>query len=116
MSDAIAVALIVGAMGALGPLVLGFLVSRQHERERHEDWARQDELTGRLDQIHGLVNSGLTRQMEEAYQALCQQALLMRQMALWEHPDGHEPSPEALRAIEVIEAKASDLRSRLNCR
>jgi len=74
------------------------------------------EVSGKLGQIHELVNSSLTAQMEEAAAALSQQAVLMREVVALNRAAGREPSPEALDAIATIEARVAELQARLTDR
>jgi hypothetical protein len=71
---------------------------------------------GKLEQIHELVNSTLTSQMEEAYAALTQQLVLMREVVALHTTAGRVPSRQALDAIENIERKVTELGSKLSDR
>jgi hypothetical protein len=71
---------------------------------------------GKLEQIHELVNSTLTAQMEEAHGALMQQLVLMREVIALNTAAGRRPSQEALDAIGVIEHKVAELGARLSDR
>lgn len=116
--------LIVVAGVIFGPLFLAYLTGRQRRREKVEDWARQDavaaevkraaeEVNGKLAQIHELVNSTLTAQIEEARTALVQQAVLMREVVALNRAAGREPSQAALDAIDAIDAKVAELAAKL---
>jgi hypothetical protein len=52
--------------------------------------------TGKLNQIHELVNSALTAQMEDAHDALTQQLVLMREVIALHTAAGRTPSPCAV--------------------
>jgi len=71
---------------------------------------------GKLEQIHELVNSTLTAQMEEAHAALTQQLVLMREVIALHTAAGRKPSQEALDAVEVIARKVAELGARLDDR
>lgn len=127
------------AVGVIvGPLFLAWLTGRQRSAEKREDWARQDavadkvdavasqarkaaellrtrqdEVAGKLNQIHDLVNSNLTTQMEEALAALTQQVVLMREVVDLNRAAGREPSRAAIEAIGIIEAKVGELHAKL---
>jgi hypothetical protein len=73
-------------------------------------------VNGKLAQIHELVNSNLTAQMEEAHGALTQQLVLMREVVSLNQAAGREPSPDAIEAITVIEAKVAELHAKLTDR
>lgn len=90
------------------------LVSNEHVAEQAASDAA--EVSGKLGQIHELVNSSLTAQMEEAAAALSQQAVLMREVVALNRAAGREPSPEALDAIATIEARVAELQARLTDR
>jgi len=71
---------------------------------------------GKLDQIHELVNSSLTSQMEEAHTALAQQLVLMREVIALNAAAGRAASKEALETIKIIELKVAELASKLSDR
>lgn len=116
--------IIVAAGVILGPLFLAYLTGRQRSAEKREDWARQDAVAvkaaaavqavdGKLGQIHALVNSNLTTQMEEAYTAVVQQLVLMREVVALNRAAGREPSSRAVDAIAAIEARVGNLQAQL---
>jgi hypothetical protein len=79
--------------------------------------AEAAELTnGKLAQIHELVNSNLTMQMEETHDALVQQLVLMREIISMHRAAGRPPSPEALDAVSALSMKVGELQSRLTDR
>lgn len=79
--------------------------------------AEEFEVTkGKLAQIHELVNSNLTTQMEESYTALTQQLVLMREVVALNKLSGRAPSPESLRAISIIESRIATLGTKLSDR
>jgi hypothetical protein len=71
---------------------------------------------GKLNQIHELVNSTMTGQMEEAHAALAQQLVLMREVLSLNKAAGRKPSAGALEAIETIQHKVIELGEKLNIR
>jgi hypothetical protein len=116
VSDIVTAAIVAGTVSLVAPVVLALITGRQRSHDKHEDWRRQDELASRLDQIHGLVNSTLTAQMEESFQALSREVILMREIVSLNQASGHEPLAETLQAIILIEAKAAELRAKLDDR
>lgn len=79
--------------------------------------ARAFEITnGKLAQIHELVNSNLTAQMEEAHAALIQQLVLMREVVSLNMASGRKASIESMQAISIIERKVAELGAKLNDR
>lgn len=87
-----------------------------NERVAEQAAADAAEVSGKLGQIHELVNSSLTAQMEEAAAALSQQAVLMREVVALNRAAGREPSTEALDAIDAIDARVAELQARLTDR
>jgi hypothetical protein len=87
MSDVIVVALIVGVTGVITPALLAYLSGRQRQRDKAEDWARQDQVAARvqqvavtaaetvdkLDDVHKIVNQQRTDM--QRYQAVLLAAL-----------------------------------------
>ena len=68
---------------------------------------------GKLAQIHELVNSNLTSQMEESHAALTQQLVLMREIIQLHKESGRSVSDKANEAIRVIESRIDQLGSKL---
>ena len=71
---------------------------------------------GKLAQIHELVNSNLTSQMEEGHASLVQQLVLMREVVRLNHEAGRLPDNAALAAIATIEARVAELGAQLRDR
>lgn len=71
---------------------------------------------GKLNQIHELVNSTLTSQIEESHGALTQQLVLMREVIALHKAAGRKPSADALESIQVIERKVAELAAKLSDR
>src|SRR5689334_17347415 len=105
MTPEVEIALIVGISSLSSPLILSWFSSRQRRREKKEDYARQDivaakaaevarllleqqqkaavkaeETTGKLDTIHTLVNSSLTKAMQAELDATIAQVALMKEI------------------------------------
>jgi hypothetical protein len=89
------------------------LLLAANERVAKQSREAADVVNGKLAQIHELVNSNLTTQMEEAHGALTQQLVLMREVVALNRAAGREPSTGAVDAIAVIEAKVGELRAKL---
>jgi hypothetical protein len=68
---------------------------------------------GKLDQIHTLVNSNLSKAIEDQLEATEQQLILLREVAELKRAAGREPSPEATAALQRIEAKVAELRTQV---
>jgi hypothetical protein len=71
---------------------------------------------GKLAQIHELVNSNLTSQMEEGHASLVQQLVLMREVVRLNHEAGRAPESPALAAIAAIESRVAELGAQLRDR
>ncbi len=65
---------------------------------------------GKLDVIHLLVNSNMTAAMQSEHDAVVRELAMMREVIGLKHAAGHEPSIEALAAIEATEAKITELK------
>jgi hypothetical protein len=89
------------------------LLLASNERVAHQTVAAAEVTNGKLAQIHELVNSNLTRQMEEAHAALTQQLVLMREVIALHKAAGRPPSKEALNAIDAIELKVAEFGTQL---
>lgn len=87
MSDPVVVALIVGGMAVAGQIVVGAMAAWS----KREDWRRQDVVAARLVandekigvqlvEIHGLVNSTLTRSMESELAGARRELLLAQEL------------------------------------
>jgi hypothetical protein len=102
------------------PLVLAYLTSVQHRRDREADWERQDavaaraeaaarlyqnETNGKLDVIHVLVNSNMTAAMRSELEAVTRELAVMREMIALRKEQGREPSAETLAAVAIVEAR-----------
>jgi hypothetical protein len=74
------------------------------------------ETNGRLGQIHELVNSSMTTQMEDAHTALVQQAIYMREVIRLNEEAGRKPDTAALAALAALEARVTELAAKLRDR
>jgi hypothetical protein len=89
------------------------LLLAANERVAKQSADAAEVTNGKLAQIHELVNSNLTRQMEEAHAALTQQLVLMREVIALHKTAGRPPSTDALNAINAIELKVAELGAQL---
>jgi hypothetical protein len=71
---------------------------------------------GKLAQIHELVNSNLTTQMEVGHTSLVQQLVLMREVVRLNREAGRPPESAALAAIAALEARVAELGTQLRDR
>jgi hypothetical protein len=69
-----------------------------------------------LDVIHGLVNSNLTASMRAELEATIRDRASMAELVEIKRAAGHEPSKEALQAIEAADARVAELRASLGDR
>ena len=92
------------------------LLLAANERVAKQSADAAEVTNGKLNQIHELVNSSLTAQMEEAYAALTQQLVLMREVIALHTAAGRQPSQDALNAIGIIERKVAELGATLSDR
>jgi hypothetical protein len=89
------------------------LMLAANERVAKQSADAAEVVSGKLGQIHELVNSNLTAQMEEAHGALTQQLVLMREVIALHRAAGREPSAEAVEAIALIGTKVGELHAKL---
>lgn len=123
--------------GVLGPVILAWLTGRQRHAEKVEDWRRQDEVaarlvvankvvsansdkldanTDKLDEIHTLVNSNMTKVMQAELDATVREAALMREVVELNRAAGREPTQHMLDAIVETDAKINELRANIKDR
>lgn len=143
--ESVWLAVIVAGAAIATPLLTAWLNAKIINAGKQQDYARQDlvaakaeeaailllaanervakqtkeaaQITnGRLDQIHELVNSTMTAQMEENHQALAQQLVLMREVISLNSAAGRKPSNDALDAIAKLEHKVQELGDKLRMR
>ncbi len=69
---------------------------------------------GKLDVIHGLVNSNLTTAMQAEYDATVRTLALMREVVALRREAGADPSVDAIAAIAATETRVAELKLALN--
>jgi hypothetical protein len=92
------------------------LLLAANERVAHQSAEAAQVTNGKLAQIHDLVNSNMTIQMEETHGALAQQLVLMREVINMHRAAGRPPSRDALQAIEVLGRRVGELQAQLSDR
>lgn len=103
-------------VSVLAPSFLAFVNALIQKKDKQADWERQDALTSRLDEIHTLVNSSLTAQMEDALvskeaELVALKALQHDRTRRGERQDDN--SSVAIASVEaVVKRKKADLRER----
>ena len=134
MDPSVQIALIVATFGFAGPVALSAATHLLQRREKLQDYARQDEVAARvnevaetaasglkttiskIDSIHTLVNSQMTALMESEL-AVTQRLLpVVRELMGLKAAAGHHPSPEALGEISAIESKIAELKAKISDR
>jgi hypothetical protein len=134
-----AIAAIAGmASGIIAPIALAIIANRARSQEKREDWERQDAVAaqaaeaaklllaanervakstqatnGKLDVIHGLVNSNMTAALQDQLDTNIREVALMREVVALHRAQGRDPSKEALEAITLSEGKIGELRSQI---
>ena len=126
--DAVWVALIVAV---IGPALLSWLTGRQRRAERREDYERQDAVAAKveeaaqaaadaaastgeqLQQIHTLVNSNMTAEMQARLVATQGQLVLMRRVLELNEEAGQRPTQDELAAIDAIILLVTELEAAL---
>jgi hypothetical protein len=68
------------------------------------------------EQIHTLVNSNLTAQMNDTLDATVRDLASLQEIVALKERDGREPTPEALQVIEATESRIGELRAKLRDR
>jgi hypothetical protein len=74
------------------------------------------DISGQLTQIHTLVNSDMTKAMQDQYDAVESKLVMMREIVDLKQSLGHEPTPATLAAITATETKLTRLASELEDR
>lgn len=122
----------VAALAVLSPTLLAVINGWQLRVSKRDDNARLDlvaeraeqaaadllksnnVVSGKLDVIHGLVNSELTGAIDGERSATVRELALMREvMALHKVATGRDPSQASLTAIDLTEARVSELDAQL---
>lgn len=75
--------------------------------------ATQAEQGRALAQIHALVNSNLTASMRSELEATVRDVASMREVIALRRAAGHEPSQEAIAAVEATDNRIYELRASL---
>lgn len=118
-----------------GPIILVQMQNSNRRRERIEDYKRQDEVAerakkaadellratkdaasladGKLSQIHTLVNSNVTTQMQLTLTASEAQLAAMKDAMEQRGEGGHEPIAAMVAALEKLEHSIADQKSAL---
>lgn len=111
--EVIIVAVIVAISSTIAPLLLAWISGRQRRAEKLEDYKRQDEVAARdkaidkkLDIIHTLVNSNMTKALQAELEAVLAQVVLLREVTRLK---GVAPTPELLDSMEVLDDRVSEL-------
>jgi hypothetical protein len=68
------------------------------------------------EQIHTLVNSNLTAQMNDTLDATVRDLASLQEIVALKGREGHEATPEALQVIEATESRIGELRAKLRDR
>jgi uncharacterized protein Yka (UPF0111/DUF47 family) len=133
--EAVFVALIVAIAGLIGPVVLSHFNNKQRKEELVETYRRQDQVANqakeaakllleanekvaeraevtnsKLDVIHTLVNSNMTAAMQAELDATTRELAMMKEVVRLNKVMGHEPSKEALSAIDTTLRRIDELR------
>ena len=128
----------VASLSTLAPLITILLTSRTRSREKQEDWRRQDVVAeqaakaakllldaqaqtslqniatqGQLRVIHTLVNSNLTKEMQDRFAALNAQIFLTKEVMRLNHLNNLEPDSASLAALHKLEEVAATLSTTL---
>lgn len=135
VSDTVILALIVAVPAMLSPLLLAVLTNRNQRRVKLDDYARQDvvaarliasndeiattakataeKLGGQLQQIHTLVNSNLTAEMQARLEATRGQLVLMTEVIDLKRVAGHEPTEDASILLGKTKSTIAELEATL---
>jgi hypothetical protein len=128
------IALVVAVSSTFGPVLIGWVAYFLRQKEKREEYARQDEVARRLesaqkatvaargvmnnklDEIHELVNSNMTAALLSERSALNGQLTLMYEIIALRRMSRQEPSKETLLTIEDIKTKLATLTDTLKSR
>ena len=134
ITEPVYIAVIVAISSMFGPVLMAWVTYRVQRAQRLEDWARQDEVARRVEQvathaaaaaqttsdkldvIHTLVNSNMTAALQSEFDAVTRELVMMKEVILLNRASGQEPSVDALAAITTTEAKIAELSSILTDR
>jgi hypothetical protein len=126
------------SVAAVAPILSLIVNAKLRHKEKLEDYARQDivaaqaaqaaalllaaqakttsqnvETQGKLNQIHTLVNSNLTKEMGERLVSLRAQVILSREVIRLNRHNGLEPDEAARSALSNLETAVSSLETAL---
>jgi len=91
-------------------------VARLAEQQAALVGAKLDDTNGKLDVIHGLVNSAMTTALQSEMDALVTSLAMMREVMDLKKSGGHEPAAEAVIALQATEAKITELQASITDR
>ena len=114
MAESLIVGLIVAVFASItAPLIIIRLGDRTRRIDREAEWARQEKIAARadrkLDVIHTLVNSGMTRAMEAEHAATERELAGMLEIIELRRSLGQEPTIESLAAVKSIRGRLAEL-------
>jgi hypothetical protein len=81
------------------------------EEIRNEQTATHRTVGRQLERIHTLVNSNLTAAMRAELEATVRDAASMSEVIELRRAAGHDPSPEAVEAVDATASRIEELRS-----
>jgi hypothetical protein len=90
--------------------------AQQEQRHHKEVIEALGEITSALREIHTLVNSNLTGQMNDTLDATVRDLASLKLVVELRRQDGVEPTPEAAQVIEATEGRIAELRAKLRDR
>jgi hypothetical protein len=104
--------------------VSAHFLNRSNKVERKEDLQRQDKVAdllaevnentnSKLDTIHVLVNSNMTAAMQAELDATIRELAMMKEVISLNRAAGRSPAVEAISALDMTQAKISELKSQL---
>jgi len=130
------VAVLIGAV--VGPVILNVLNNRARRKDKQEDWKREDMVAAKaaeaaklllaanervasqaerandkLDVIHTLVNSNVTKEMEARLEGSRRELAGLREIVELRKASGQEPTEEALATIISTEENVHELENDL---
>jgi len=88
-------------------------VARLAEQHAARTGAKLDDTNSKLDIIHGLVNSTLSAALQSELDALVTSLAMMNEVIDLKRGGGHEPTAEAVIALQDTEAKITELKGTL---
>lgn len=125
--DAAVAVVVAAAIACAGPLLLDWRTGQRRARERKEDFARQDIVAGKVDQvaaaakvatvetasqlrqIHTLVNSDMTAARQGQLDQTRLSLILLRKIVAMAESAGRAATVDELAAIEETEKRIGEL-------